>query len=98
MASGSISYKLGKPGSPPGAEQVFDYLCALREPAARGKGDLPCARLHPLFGSCDRRASGACESCRVMDATPQAQRRPVPTDVVDAVKRARTPALRATLA
>eukprot|EP00965_Chrysotila_dentata_P028316 941788-Pleurochrysis_carterae.AAC.1 len=58
---------------------------------------LPCARLH-LFGACGKRASGACDSCRVADALPDAQRQPAPTEIVARVKRACTPALRTQLA
>eukprot|EP00965_Chrysotila_dentata_P073737 2435608-Pleurochrysis_carterae.AAC.1 len=73
-------YKLGKHGQV-GAVQAFSYLCALREPEARGKGALPCAWLH-LFGSCEKRSTGACDSCRVADAAPAAQRAAAPADMV----------------
>eukprot|EP00965_Chrysotila_dentata_P055949 1855450-Pleurochrysis_carterae.AAC.1 len=73
------------------------WAARARRPArARGKGELSCPWLH-LFGACEKRASGGCDSCRVEEARPPAERAPPPTDLVARVKQACSPAMRALL-
>eukprot|EP00965_Chrysotila_dentata_P011746 385389-Pleurochrysis_carterae.AAC.1 len=67
LTRNSITSKCGvRQGGPPGAVQVFNYLCALREPGARARGALPCAWA-ALLGSCSP-ASGVCDNCAQAEA------------------------------
>eukprot|EP00965_Chrysotila_dentata_P087388 2885417-Pleurochrysis_carterae.AAC.1 len=58
--------------------------CASRRPGEGGAALRLVAPVRP----CEKRSAGTCDSCRVADAAPAAQRAAMPTDIVARVKRA----------